>query len=413
MRPLNWLHNEKLHRDRCVDAASGIVPREVVEEVRWFHSQLPGFRETPLRSLTSMAEELGLGGIWVKDEAERCELSSFKVLGGAYAVYRLLKRRLGEDGPLSFSELTSQPVRERLGALTFAAATDGNHGRGVAWAASMLGQRAVIYMPRGTKQARIDAIRGHGADVRVIDGTYDDAVEQISRDAQRSGWLVVSDTAWEGYEEIPRWVIQGYTTMFSEAQQQLAEAGLSAPTHLLLQAGVGSLAVAGVSFYLGQLGQGAPKFVIVEPTKAACILESARAADGQPHKFPGNLDTIMAGLSCGQPNPLAWPVLRDCAEAFVSCPDFVAARGMRMYAAPLSGDPRVVSGESGAATLGALSFIMQAAGSTALRDSLRLDQKSQVLLINTEGATDPEHYRQVVWEGAHPVPPEAFDCAQT
>jgi len=408
VRPLNWLENEKPHPERCVGAGSDIVPREVADDVRWFHGQIPGFRETPLHSLGQMANELGLGGVWVKDEAERCDLSSFKVLGGAYAVYRLLKQRLGEEKPLTFSELTSQSVRDRLGELTFAAATDGNHGRGVAWAASMLGQSAVIYMPRGTKQARIDAIRGHGADVHVIAGTYDDAVEQISQDAQLNGWLVVSDTAWEGYEEIPRWVIQGYTTMFSEAQQQLAEAGPSAPTHLFLQAGVGSLAVAGVSYYLGQMGQRAPKFVIVEPTKAACIFESARAADQAPHRFPGELDTIMAGLSCGQPNPLAWPVLRDCADVFVSCRDFVAARGMRMYAAPLSGDPHIVSGESGAVTLGALSFIMLAAENADLRETLGLDEGSQVLLINTEGATDPDHYRQVVWNGAHPVPPEAL-----
>ncbi len=406
MQPLNWLDNHKTSVEDCSRAALDLVPREVAAEARRFHSQIPGFRMTPLHRLAQMADMLGLGGIWVKDEAHRCELASFKVLGGSYAIYQLLKRRLNEPGELSFSQLTSARVRESLGGLTFAAATDGNHGRGVAWAASKLGQQAVIYMPRGTKPARIAAIRGHGAEVHVIDGTYDDAVEQMSVQAEKKGWLVVSDTAWAGYEEIPRWVIQGYTTMFSEVQDQLAGVGVACPTHVFLQAGVGSLAVSALSFYLGLLGQRGPEFVVVEPNKAACVFESIRVGDGKPHRFGGELDTIMAGLSCGKPNPLAWPVLRDCADAFVACPDYVAARGMRMYAVPLKGDPIVVSGESGAVTLGALSFLMQRPESAPLRERLGLGKDAQVLLINSEGDTDPVHYRQVVWEGAHAVPPE-------
>ncbi len=405
MERLNWLVNRGVDEERCGNEAVAMVPPDVPAKVRRFHKQIPGFRATPLKSLRRLADMFDVGGIWVKDESQRCELTSFKVLGGSYAIYQLLKRRLGEAGELSFAELTSPRVREEVGSLTFAAATDGNHGRGVAWAASKLEQQAVIYVPRGTSPARMGAIRSHGAEVHVVDGTYDDAVEQIQHDAEDRGWVVVSDTAWEGYEDIPRWVMQGYSTMFAEAQEQLVGVGVPQPSHVFLQAGVGSLAASAVAFYRCLLGKHAPQFVVVEPSKAACLFESVRIGEGKPYKFAGALDTIMAGLSCGRPNPLAWRVLRDCAQFFVACPDYVAARGMRMYAVPLEGDPFIVSGESGAVTLGVLSFVMQRPELAPLRERLGLGKESEVLLINSEGNTDPDHFRQVVWEGAHAVPP--------
>ncbi|MFO8033834.1 MAG: diaminopropionate ammonia-lyase [Candidatus Bipolaricaulota bacterium] len=404
MESLNWLVNRGAEHQSCGRSARELVPPELSGAVRQFHGQIPGFRATPLKKLGRLADMLGVGGIWVKDESQRCELTSFKVLGGSYAIYQLLKRRLGESREISFEKLTSAEVRQEFGDLTFAAATDGNHGRGVAWAASKLGQRAVIYVPRGTAPARIDAIRGHGAEVHVIEGTYDDAVELVQSDADRHGWVVVSDTSWEGYEEIPRWVMQGYTTMFSEAQEQLGGVGVSRPTHVFLQAGVGSLAAAAVAFYRTLLGERVPEFVIVEPSKAACLFESVRIGDGRPYKFEGELDTIMAGLSCGKPNPLAWKVLRACARVFVACPDYVAARGMRIYAVPLEGDPFVVSGESGAVTLGVLSLVMQRPELAPLKEALQLNRNAQVLLVNSEGNTDPHHFRKVVWEGAHAMP---------
>jgi len=402
---LNWLMNRTPGAATCERTAVDLIPRDVPAKARRFHNQIPGFRVSPLQSLGRLAGMLGLGGIWVKDESQRCELSSFKVLGGSYAIYQLLGRKLGLEEEASFADLISPEIRKTLGTITFATATDGNHGRGVAWAANRLGHRSVVYVPRATTGARIDAIRQNGAEVHVIDGTYDDAVTQVDEDARRNGWVVVADTAWEGYEDIPRWVMQGYTTIFAETQEQLAGVGVVRPSHVLIQAGVGSLAASAVAFYRGLLGDASPKFVIVEPTTAACLFESVRIGDGKAYKFDGPLDTIMAGLSCGRPNPLAWQVLRDCADVFVACPDSVAARGMRVYAVPLRGDPFIVSGESGAVTLGVLTFIMQRPELATLRELLGIGPQAQVLLVNSEGNTDPDYFRQVVWEGAHTVPP--------
>ena len=405
MESINWTINKRAWSCAHSEWTERVIPSDVPRIVRRFHAQIPGYRISPLKSLNHLASMLGIGGIWVKDESQRLALNSFKVLGGSFAIYNVLRRKLGAlSAEVSLAELTSPEARKKLGVITFATATDGNHGRGVAWAASKLGHRAVIYVPKGTAPARIDAIKGYGAEVTVIDGNYDDAVDRIKEDARRHGWQVVSDTAWEGYEDIPVWVMQGYTTLFSEAQEQMAAQGIIKPTHVFIQAGVGSLAAAAVAFYRTLFGPESPLFIIVEPTKAACLFESARIGDGRPYKIEGDLNTIMAGLACGRPNPIAWSVLWDCAHVFISCPDFVAARGMRMYAVPLAGDPFIVSGESGAVTLGVLSFIMQRPELAPLRERLGLGPDSQVLLLNTEGNTDPDDFRKVVWEGAHAVP---------
>lgn len=407
---LNWLLNRRVLMNLqvnpgiCGQMATSLVPRTTPAKARRFHQRVPGLRVSPLKGLTRLAEMLGVGGIWVKDEAERCELASFKVLGASYAIYQCMKARWQRaDEDIDVAELTSPAAKEALGSLTFAAATDGNHGRGVAWVADKLGLRSVIYVPRDTSPARIQAIEERGAEVSVIDGTYDEAVERIRADAEANEWQVIADTAWDGYQEIPTWVIHGYTTMFSEVQEQLAGLGLVKPSHVFLQAGVGSFAASAVAFYKGLLGEDSPRFVIVEPSTAACIFESIRIGDGRPYKFDGDLGTIMAGLSCGRPNPVAWPVLRDCARVFIACPDPVAALGMRMYAVPLKGDPLIISGESGAVTLGVLAQIMQRSELAPLRDLLALDQDAQVLLVNTEGNTDPDYFRRVVWQGDHPA----------
>jgi len=349
---------------------------------------------------------LGVGGIWVKDEALRLELNSFKVLGGSFAIFNLLRGRLGMGEDVPLSTLTSPKSKAKLGPITFTAATDGNHGRGVAWAASKLGYPSMIYVPRGTVPARIEAIEGYGANVEVIDGTYDEAVNQVKEDAQKHDWLVIADTSWEDYEEVPTWVMQGYTTLFSEAQEQLAAQGVVKPSHIFLQGGVGALAASGIGFYRMLFPSDGSICVVVEPTRAACLFDSARIGDGNPHRFEGDLDTIMAGLACGEPSPIAWDILWDCAHVFVSCPDYVAAKGMRVYGVPLAGDPFVVSGESGAVTLGALMFIMEQSEMEPLREVLDLGPDSQILLINTEGNTDPEDFRRILWDGALPVPEE-------
>lgn len=402
-KPLQWIENPQARSAHAISSAQNVLPTSEVIKIRRFHKQIPGYQISPLKGLGTLATRLGLGGIWVKDESARLDLSSFKVLGGSYAIYKLLQRRLGmADQELSFSDLVSGELRQKLGDITFAAATDGNHGRGVAWSAKQMGFKSVIYVHKLTTRARIHSIEQNGARVVIVDGTYDDAVRQVYQDAQANGWEVVSDTAWEGYEDIPRWVMQGYTTMLSEAQEQLAAQGIVKPTHIFVQAGVGSLAAATIAFYHNLFGSERPLSVVVEPTKAACLYESMRA--GEMRSVIGDLDTIMAGLACGDPNPLAWNVLIETADVFAACPDYVAAKGMRVYGVPLRGDPFIVSGESGAVTLGALMFTMEYEGARPLREKLNLNLDSHVLLINSEGNTSPDDFRYVVWEGGIAVP---------
>lgn len=405
--PLDWAANPNPALGESTRSLDAILPVGALEAARSFHRQIPGFRYSPFKGLSGLAAMLGLGGLWVKDEAERLRLSSFKVLGGSFAIYKYLEQRLGLDaGELTFAELTSAETRERLGEITFATATDGNHGRGVAWAASKLGQRCVVYVHSKTASARVRSIESHGARVEVVDGTYDDAVRQVDEHAKQYGWQVISDTSWPGYEEIPTWIMQGYSTLFSEAQEQMAAQGLTKPSHVFIQAGVGALAASCVSFFHRLFGRDAPKCVVVEPSSAACLLASARAGDGQPHNFPGDLDTIMAGLACGDPSPIAWDLLWDRADVFAAVPDYVAAKGMRVFGVPLDGDPVVISGESGAVTLGALMFVMETRGGAELKEDLGLGPDSQVLLVNSEGNTDPDYFRRVVWEGVNAVPEE-------
>ncbi|HSJ86912.1 MAG TPA: diaminopropionate ammonia-lyase [Anaerolineales bacterium] len=405
-QPIQWTKNKFRTGLRAKTRLEEILPAELPRKIRRFHRQLPGYRMSPLKSLSNLAAKFGLGGIWVKDESARLDLQSFKVLGGSYAIYKLLQKRLGlEDQELSFADLTNGTMREKLGEITFAAATDGNHGRGVAWSAAQMGFKSVIYVHKLTSKDRIQAIEQSGARVVVVDGNYDDAVRQVSQDAKQNSWEVVSDTSWEGYEDIPKWVMQGYTTMLSEAQEQLAAQGRSQPTHIFVQAGVGSLAAATIGFYHNLFGDSIQTCVI-EPTKAACLFRSAQAEDGLPHSVEGDLDTIMAGLACGEPNPIAWQILKDRAGYFATCPDYVAAMGMRVYGIPLKGDPVIISGESGAVTLGALRYIMRHSCANDLREQLGLGPDSHVLLINSEGNTSPDDFRYVVWEGGVPIPEE-------
>jgi diaminopropionate ammonia-lyase len=395
------------HETKDVTLASELFSMKNAQTSRRFHKQIPGYRMSPLQGLPHLAAMFGVGGLWTKDESSRLELNSFKVLGGSFALYRYLQRKLGilgEDTP--FSYLASEEVKAKVGPITFASATDGNHGRGIAWAAQKLGFKCVIYVHSETTSRRIDAIKSNGATVVVVDGNYDDAVRQVAIDAEKNGWTIISDTSWDNYTEIPTWIMQGYLTLLSETQEQFSGQGIVKPTHVFVQAGVGALAASVVGFYHALFGQEAPKCIVVEPDKAPCLFESAKANDGKPHTVTGALDTIMAGLACGDPSPMAWDILKEDADAFVTVPDYIAAKGMRMYATPLKGDPFIVSGESGAVTLGAFASIMQENQLSDLRKALQIDENSQILFINTEGNTDPVHFRQVIWEGANPVPKE-------
>lgn len=399
------IHNNGDVSQKNPAKAKEMFPIERARDARAFHRQIPGFQMTPLVSLPHLAQLLGLGGIYVKNEAERLELRSFKVMGGSYAVYRLIRQILGcEDEALSFEYLVSDECREKLEGTVLCSATDGNHGRGLAWACNQLRLPCKIYVHSETSQPRIDAIAKYGAEVTVVKGNYDDAVRQAAEDAKANGWYVVSDTSWPGYEKIPTWIMQGYTSMMLEVQEEFAGMGLVKPTHVFVQAGVGAMAASVVGFYSALFPDDPPLFVVVEPDKAACIYESIAAGDGKCHSVKGDLNTIMAGLACGDPSPVAYEILRDNADIFLAVPDNVAARGMRILGVPLAGDPMVVSGESGAVPLGTLFALCTDTINDDLKAALKLDENAQVFIVNTEGNTDPIEFRRILWDGKNPTP---------
>jgi diaminopropionate ammonia-lyase len=264
--------------------------------------------------------------------------------------------------------------------------------------------QAVVYMPKGSDPIRLANIRAHGAEATITDLNYDDAVRLAYRMAQEHGWIIVQDTAWEGYEDIPTWIMQGYATLALEALEQLNALGIDRPTHLFVQAGVGSYAGGVLGFFTSELGEQRPITTIVEPNAANCIFRSAQAGDGTPHKVGGDLHTLMAGLACGEPNTISWRILRDYAHGYISCPDWVAANGMRILAAPVRGDHSIISGESGAVTCGILEYLMAHDEGEEIRNALELDENATVLLISTEGDTSPATYRDIVWYGHHGAP---------
>ena len=388
-----------------ITKAKAMFPMSCARDARKFHSRIPGYHMTPLVALPNLAHLLGVGGIYVKNESKRLHMNSFKVMGGSYAVYRLIKQILGrEDEDLTFEYLTSPECHEALGNAVFCSATDGNHGRGLAWVCHKLGLPCKIYVHSETSQPRIDAIASFGAEVTVVDGNYDDAVRQAADDAAANGWYVVSDTSWPGYEEIPTWIMQGYNSIMLEVQEQFSGLGIVKPSHVFVQAGVGAMAASVVGFYSAIFPDDPPIFVVVEPDKAPCIYESIAAGDGQCHSVKGDLDTIMAGLACGDPSPIAFEILKDNADIFIQVPDNVAARGMRILGCPLQGDPMVISGESGAVPLGTLFALLTDEISDDLKDALKLDENSTVFFVNTEGNTDPIEFRRILWDGKNPTP---------
>lgn len=368
-----------------------------------FHRGLTGYKPTTLHDVVGLAALAGVKHVLLKDEAERFGLNAFKVLGASFATAKLLAERLAlPSDKLNLATLAAK-ARATKEQLTFVTATDGNHGRAVAWAAQQLGQSAVVYMPQGTAQSRVDAIAGHGAEVIVIDGNYDIAVQFAAEQAENNGWLLVQDTAWDSYQQIPAWIMQGYTTLAAEAWEQMQTLDVQ-PTHVFLQAGVGSFAAAQLAYWqsLTDLRE-PPQFIVMEPDNAACFYRSVEQGGGQSVTVGGDLQTIMAGLSCGTPSQLAWPLLRDYAAAFVSCPDYVAAYGMRILGNPWQGGQHITAGESGAVGAGLIALLAEPAYA-AWRQRLALDENSVVLLINTEGATDPINYQDIVWGGKHPLP---------
>ncbi len=397
---INWKKNELPRTD--VEGCIEILKEEEVNKARTFHESFGEYSKTPLQELDELAAHIGVGGIYLKDESYRFGLNAFKVLGGSFAIAKYMAEKLGRDiSELGYQKLISDEVRKELGDMIFVTATDGNHGRGIAWTANQLKQKSVVYMPKGSSLTRLENIRKEGADVTIQDMNYDDAVRLAAKYAEENGGVVIQDTAWEGYEDIPVWIMQGYGTMALEAIEQLKSLGVDRPTHIFVQAGVGSLAAAVQGVFASIYKEKCPTTTIVEANIADCLYRSAVAGDGKAVAVGGDLQTLMAGLACGEANTIGWEILKNHSSMFVSCPDWVAANGMRILGNPLKDDPHIISGESGAVTTGLLVEIMRNDEYKELRESLKLDKDSRILLFSTEGDTDPDKYRNIVWDGEH------------
>nr|WP_268738336.1 diaminopropionate ammonia-lyase [Sinorhizobium meliloti] len=371
----------------AVDA--GTLSVDAAREVERFLSFRANHKPTPLQSLSGLAGKLGVASIHMKDEGFRLDLGSFKALGGSYAVIRLVleeaSRQFGK--PVDIGELDTAAVRRIAEGMTVACATDGNHGKSVAAGAQLVGAKAAIFVHSGVSDERVAAIAQYGAEMIRIEGTYDDSVAAAERICKENGWIVVSDTSWPGYERIPGLVMQGYTAMLREAVAGLPQA----PTHVFMQAGVGGLAAAVAGYFDIVFGNARPRFVVVEPDRAACLFASARA--GRLVKVDHDEPTIMAMLECYEPSLVAWRILARKADAFMTVSEEEAAETMRSLARPVAGDPAIVAGESGGA---GLAGFLNAMKDSEKRAALGLDANSRIFVINTEGATDQARYEEIV-----------------
>ena len=355
--------------------------------VKSFHQSLPGYFPTPLVNLGELASMLGIDALMVKDESWRFDLKAFKVLGASYAIAKEIKQHLGlEEKELSFDAIASH--KSALKALTFVTATDGNHGRAVAWCAEKFGCKAVVFMPNGTSEFRLEAIKSHGAHAEITKLNYDETVVFSTQKAKENDWILLQDSSWEGYTTVPKHIMQGYFSLVSEFEDQT----VTWPTHVLAQAGVGSFAASIFSYFLARQ-KPTPKLILVEPTGAACFFNSIQIGDGKPH-LTKELDTMMAGLSCGQPSILAWNIIKPNCDAFVICNDQLAKKGMQLLANPIGNDAVVVSGESGAVPIGLVDEICTNQKYSLIKERLKFDGHSKILIFSTEGDTDPKVYKQ-------------------
>ncbi|OWV80435.1 PLP-dependent lyase/thiolase [Rhizobium sp. R635] len=363
----------------------GIAAAEAVERHLAFRED---HAPTPLVALPGLAREIGVAAIHVKDEGHRLGLGSFKALGGAYAVIRLVleeaERRLGRA--VDMAELHSEEVRAVARGMTVACATDGNHGRSVAQGAQLVGARAAIFVHSGVSDERVAAIARFGAEMIRVAGTYDDSVREAARVAEAKGWTIVSDTSWPGYERIPGLVMQGYTALVREALRQMPEP----PTHVFIQSGVGGIAAAVAGHLAIALGERRPVFTVVDPARAACLFETARA--GHPVTIAHGEPTVMAMLECYEPSLVAWRILSRAADAFMTVDEADATGIMNRLARPVAGDPAIVAGESGGVGLAAA---IKAVADPAIKAALSIDNRSRIFVVNTEGATDPGKYQEI------------------
>ena len=396
------LNQHKNHNTPLIADDAELLGIKASKTVEYFLQHRTGHKPTPLVQLHRLSEKLNVKSIFVKDEGHRLGLGSFKALGGSYAVIRLVLEKasvvLGRE--IDISELLSDEVREIASSMTVACATDGNHGRSVAMGAQLVGAQCKIFVHSGVSAQRIEAIARYGADIIRVNGNYDDSVHEAARVAEEKNWVTVSDTSWPGYERIPGFVMQGYTALLTEALKQMPEP----PTHVFVQAGVGGIAAAVAGHFSVVFGNDRPFFVVVDPSRAACLYESARA--GQAVKVDHGEATVMAMLECYEPSLVAWRILSHTADAFMTVDDDDAIDAMKILANPMGSDRAIVAGESGGVGLAAL---MKISSHDDLRQKIKLDAHSRIFLINTEGATDPDLYRQIV--GAAPEDIEAKNAS--
>lgn len=369
---------------RAISSLQGFAAaKRVIEALPWYAS-------TPTLDLGGLAAKLGIQRLYYKDESSRFGLGAFKGVGGVYALYRLLQARAESMGrATSVQDFLARRHLDAADELTVACGSTGNHGRSVARAAQIFGCRCVVYLPSAATQARVDALEALGARVVRIDGNYDTAVARAEQDARASGWFIISDTAYEGHEDTPRDVMHGYRVIVDEVVRQIPRGVL--PTHVFVQTGVGGIAAAFCAHFWEVWGVARPRFVVVESKEAACMLRSAQA--GRLVTVAGDLNTRLHGLAAGRASTVAWEILRIGANDFVSIADEPSLLGMRVLASGMNGDPPVIAGEAGAAGLGAL---LVALSDDERRRALELDELSRVLLIGTEGATDPAGYEAIV-----------------
>jgi len=365
-------------------------------DIAVFHNSIPGYKPTPVVSLPVLAVALGLKDIFVKDESHRFGLKAFKSMGASYAIYRFIKNEWEKRFGVEFKaeNLYQRELLKEMNLPPFCTATDGNHGRAVAWFSKLIGQKAVIYLPAETVKARIDNIRNEGAEVVVVDGDYDEAVRRVAADAERNGWNIISDTSYAGYTHIPLWIMAGYTTMFREIDDVMRTVGGADFTHILIQSGVGSFAGAAAWYY--RQGGRSPTLISVEPTAADCFHESILSGKGEPCRSRGDARTIMAGLNCATPSVIAWPLIRDRFTLFLALSDRHCRQAIRRYYHPEGNDPRIISGESGAAGLAALLALFSESSLARARQEIGLGRNSRVLVFNTEGDTDPVNFGQII-----------------
>ena len=369
------------------ELTSNCIHQSVIQ----FHRTLPDYKISPLVELPNLAQSFNVAQIQVKDESNRFGLKAFKGLGASYAMARIIANKLAmQSNQLSFEQIIKH--QQSYQTLQFATTTDGNHGKAVAWAAHQFGCQSHIFMPKGSSIHRVNAIKQFTPQVTVTDLNYDDSVELVKQKANNNHWILLQDTAWQGYQSIPNDIMRGYFSLIAEIEHQNPKFW---PSHVFLQAGVGSLAAAIAAYFVAS-ERPTPCIVLVEPKNADCFYRSMEINDGQPHRRQGSLETIMAGLACGMPSLSAWEILKNVTRLFVRCDDSLTEQGIRRYANPLGNDPTILSGESAAVTLGVLQHIMQQPELKNTKDLINLNSHSRVLLLSTEGDTDPDVYQKIL-----------------